>query len=181
MSQISLLEIAKAIADERGERAARENLELLRELAITFVPASDEQWISAGLLRSQLNLSTADAIIAAQAMAINAELVHKAQQLLGVKIHPVETGMPGLVAAAVAQQVKQHDPVALGGQGPGQAAAQVGVEQQAVQPDQHAVTRAVHLVAEPVLTEGKRVRAALGLWPAASPVDQREHALRQRA
>ncbi len=77
MSQISLLEIAKVIADERGERAARENLELLRELAITFVPASDEQWISAGLLRSQLNLSTADAIIAAQAMAINAELVHK--------------------------------------------------------------------------------------------------------
>jgi predicted nucleic acid-binding protein len=77
MSQISLLEIAKAIADERGESAARQNLRLLRELAVAFVPATDEQCVAAGLLRSYARLSTADAIIAIQAMAADVELVHK--------------------------------------------------------------------------------------------------------
>ena len=77
MSQISLLEIAKAVADEHGESAARQNLRLLRELAVAFVPATDEQWIAAGLLRTHANLSTADAIIATQAMDAGAMLVHK--------------------------------------------------------------------------------------------------------
>ena len=77
MSQISLLEIAKAVADERGEIAARHDLQLLRELAIAFVPPTDEQCVEAGLLRSHAKLSTADAIIAIQAMAADAELVHK--------------------------------------------------------------------------------------------------------
>jgi predicted nucleic acid-binding protein len=77
MSQISLLEIARAIADERGESAVRQNLRLFSELAVAFVPATDEQWIAAGLLRSQLTLSTADAIIATQALDAGATLVHK--------------------------------------------------------------------------------------------------------
>lgn len=77
MSQISLLEIAKAVADERGDIAARHDLQLLRELAIAFVPATDEQCVKAGLLRSHAKLSTADALIAIQAMAADAELVHK--------------------------------------------------------------------------------------------------------
>ena len=77
MSQVSLLEIAKAVADERGGDAARENLALLRELSIAFAPATDEQWIAAGLLRSRINLSTADSIIATQSMDAGAELVHK--------------------------------------------------------------------------------------------------------
>ena len=92
MSQISLLEIAKAIADERGESAARQNLRLLREVAVAFVPATEEQWIAAGLLRSQLNLSTADAIIAIQAMAADAELVHKDpefESVAGLKQRPL--------------------------------------------------------------------------------------------
>ena len=66
----------------------------------------------------------------------------------------------GLVAAAMAQQVEQHDPVAAGGQPAGQAAAEVGVEQQAVQPHEHPVARAVDLVGQPVLTIGKRVPRA---------------------
>jgi hypothetical protein len=39
----------------------------------------------------------------------------------------------------MAQQVEQHDTVALGGQSPGQAAAEVGVEQQTMQPHEHPV------------------------------------------
>jgi len=77
MSQISLLEIAKVIADEFGEITARPDLQLLRELAIAFLPATDEQWIAAGLLRSRVNLSTADVIIATQALDAGATLVHK--------------------------------------------------------------------------------------------------------
>ena len=77
MSQISLLEIAKAVANERDENAARQNLRLLSELPVSIISAPDEQWLSAGLLRSRVNLSTADAIIATQAIAAGATLVHK--------------------------------------------------------------------------------------------------------
>jgi predicted nucleic acid-binding protein len=84
MSQISLLEIAKAVADERGQIAARHDLQLLRELAIAFVPATDEQCIAAGFLRSRVNLSTADAIIATQALEAGATLVHKDPEFDGV-------------------------------------------------------------------------------------------------
>jgi predicted nucleic acid-binding protein len=77
MSQISLLEIAKAVANKRDENAARQNLQLLSELPVSIISAPDEQWLSAGLLRSRVNLSTADAIIATQAFAAGATLVHK--------------------------------------------------------------------------------------------------------
>ena len=77
VAQISLLEIAQAVARERGEAAARENIKLLGELAIEIVAPTDEQCVAAGLLRARLRLSTADAIIATQAMAADAELVHK--------------------------------------------------------------------------------------------------------
>lgn len=77
IAQITLLEIAQAVARERGEMAARENIKLLRELAIEFVPATNEQCVAAGLLRTSVGLSTADALIAIQAMAIGAELMHQ--------------------------------------------------------------------------------------------------------
>lgn len=77
IAQISLLEIAKTIADEHGEAAVRENLRLLRELALTIEAPSNDQCAEAGLLRARIRLSTADAIIAIQAMAAGAELVHK--------------------------------------------------------------------------------------------------------
>jgi predicted nucleic acid-binding protein len=77
IAQISLLEIAKAVAEEHGEKAMRDNLRLLHELAIRVEPPTDQQCVEAGLLRTRVRLSTADAIIAIQAMAIDAELVHK--------------------------------------------------------------------------------------------------------
>jgi diacylglycerol O-acyltransferase len=92
---------------------------------------------------------------------IHAELVQKAQDLPGVKVHPVGAGVAGLVAAPVTQEVEQHHPVAAGGQGLGQAPAEVSVEQQAVQPHQHPVARAVDLVGQPVLAEG-HVPGAVG-------------------
>jgi hypothetical protein len=93
---------------------------------------------------------------------IDAEFAEQAQHLLGVKIHPVRAGLPWLVAAAMAQQVKQHNAVAAGGQSAGQAAAQVGVEQQRVQPDEHPVALAVDLVRQPVLTKDQRAPRTFG-------------------
>jgi hypothetical protein len=99
----------------------------------------------------------------AQDGLVHPELIHQAQHLLGVQVHPVRAGVPRFVAVAVAQQVQQHDPVAQGGQRPGQGPAQAGVQQQAVQPYQHALTRAVDLVMEPVSAVGQRVHAARGI------------------
>jgi len=73
-------------------------------------------------------------------------------------------GMAGLVAAAMTQQVEQHDAVALGGQSPGQAAAEVGVEQQTVQPHEHPVARTVDLIGQPVPAIGQGVPRAVGAW-----------------
>jgi len=73
---------------------------------------------------------------AAEHHLVHAELVEQAQHLIGVQVHAVGAGVPGFVAPAVTEQVEQHDAVAPGRQCPGQAAAQVGVEQDAVQPDQ---------------------------------------------
>ena len=91
---------------------------------------------------------------------VHAELVQEAQHLISVEIHPVRAGVTRLVAAAMAQQVEQHDTVALGGQSPGQAAAEVGVEQQTVQPHEHPVARTVDLIGQPVLAVGQRVPRA---------------------
>ncbi len=93
---------------------------------------------------------------------IRAQLVQQAQHLLRVKIHPVGASVAGLLAPAMTQQVEQHDPVALGGQCPGQAAAEVGVQQQAMQPHEHPVARAVDLIGQPVLTPGHRMACAFG-------------------
>ena len=79
-----------------------------------------------------------------------------------VEIHPIGAGVTGLVATAVTQQIEQHDAVAVGGQPPGQAAAEISVQQQAVQPHQHPVSRAVHLIRQPVLTVIERVPRAIG-------------------
>jgi hypothetical protein len=75
----------------------------------------------------------------AQHYLVGAELVQQAQHLVGVKVHAMGAGLPGLLAAAMTEQVEQHDAVAPGGQCPGQAAAEVGVEQDAVQPHEHPV------------------------------------------
>jgi PIN domain. len=77
VAQISLTEIANCVSRDYDEPTAREDIRLLRELAVSIDASTDEQCIEAGLLRSRAKLSTADAIIAIQAMAADAELVHK--------------------------------------------------------------------------------------------------------
>lgn len=77
ISQITLLEVAQAVARQRGESTARENIKLLGELALEIATPTDEQCVAAGLLRARLALSTADALIATQALAADAELMHK--------------------------------------------------------------------------------------------------------
>jgi hypothetical protein len=94
---------------------------------------------------------------AAEHHLIRAELVQQAHHLIGVQVHPVGARVPGFVAPAVTKQVEQHDAVAPGRQCPGQATAQVGVEQDAVQPDQGPVPCAVDLVVQPVLAVGERL------------------------
>ena len=93
---------------------------------------------------------------AAEHYLVHAELIQQAQHLIGVQVHPVGARVPGFVAPAVTEQVEQHDAVALGGQRPGQPAAQVGVEQDAVQPDENPVPRAVDLIVQPVLAVSQR-------------------------
>jgi len=77
VAQISLAEIANSISREYDDATSREDIRLLRELAVTIEPPTDDQCVEAGLLRSRVKFSTADAIIATQAMALDIELVHK--------------------------------------------------------------------------------------------------------
>jgi predicted nucleic acid-binding protein len=77
VAQISLAEIANSISREYDDATAREDIRLLLELAVNIEPPTDDQCIEAGLLRSRVKISTADAIIAIQASAIDVELVHK--------------------------------------------------------------------------------------------------------
>lgn len=77
IAQITLLEIANSLCRLYDEATAREDIRLLKELALIIDTPTDAQCIEAGLLRSAIGLSTAGALIAVQAMAADAELVHK--------------------------------------------------------------------------------------------------------
>lgn len=77
VAQISLTEIAHNVCRDYDEATAREDIRLLGELAVSIEAPTNQQCIEAGLLRERIKLSTADAIIAVQAMAAGAELVHK--------------------------------------------------------------------------------------------------------
>lgn len=77
VAQISLTEIAHNVCRDYDEATAREDIWLLKELAVSIEAPSNTECLEAGLLRSRVKLSTADAIIAVQAMVFDAELVHK--------------------------------------------------------------------------------------------------------
>jgi predicted nucleic acid-binding protein len=81
VSTVSLAEIVSTVARLHGEETARDDLRLLREMPVQFEPPGAEHCTAAGWLRARYKLSTADAIIAAQAMAAQAELVHKDPEL----------------------------------------------------------------------------------------------------
>ena len=77
LSAVTLTEVVSSLSRTHGESAARDELQVVLSLPAQIEPASLSQCAEAGWLRSRHRLSTAGAIIAAQAMAAGAELVHK--------------------------------------------------------------------------------------------------------
>ncbi len=84
LSAVSLAEMASSLSKSLGEEQARDDLRLILELPVEIREPTREECIQAGWLRAQHQISTADAIIAAQAMAAGAELVHKDPELEGI-------------------------------------------------------------------------------------------------
>jgi ribonuclease VapC len=81
VSTVSLAEIVATVARLHGEETARDDLRLLLEMPVQFASPTVEDCTTAGWLRARHKLSTADAVIAAQAIAAQAELVHKDPEL----------------------------------------------------------------------------------------------------
>jgi ribonuclease VapC len=77
LSAVSFTEILSSIANTYGEEIARDDLRIVLEMPVQIEVPSQDQCTEGGWLRARHKLSTADAIIAAQAIATNAELVHK--------------------------------------------------------------------------------------------------------
>lgn len=84
VSTVSLTEVVSVVARTYDEETARDDLRLLLEMPVQFEPPTVKHCTAAGWLRARHKLSTADAIIAAQAMAADAELVHKDPELEAV-------------------------------------------------------------------------------------------------
>lgn len=77
LSALSLTEVVSSIANTHDEEIARDVLRIVLEMPVQIEVPSQDQCTHGGWLRARHKLSTADAIIAAQAIATNAELVHK--------------------------------------------------------------------------------------------------------
>ena len=77
LSAVSLAEIVSSIVKSHGDEIARDDLRLVLEMPVQIESPTWEQCAAGGWLRAGHKLSTADAVIAAQALAANAELVQK--------------------------------------------------------------------------------------------------------
>ena len=77
LSAVTLTEVVSSLSRTHGESVARDELQVVLSLPAQIESASLSLCAEAGWLRSRHRLSTAGAIIAAQAMAAGAELVHK--------------------------------------------------------------------------------------------------------
>lgn len=77
LSALSLTEIVSSITNTHDEEIARDDLRIVMEMPVQIASPSQKECAHGGWLRARHKLSTTDAIIAAQAMAANAELVHK--------------------------------------------------------------------------------------------------------
>jgi predicted nucleic acid-binding protein len=77
LSVITLTEIISSLIRTQGEGKARDELDVLLTLPVKMESPTRYQCAEAGSLRGRYKVSTADAIIGAQAMAAGAELVHK--------------------------------------------------------------------------------------------------------
>jgi len=77
LSVLSLAEIVSSIVKTHDEEIARDDLRVVLEMPFQIECPTTDQCVEGGWLRARHKLSTADAIIAAQAIATDAELVHK--------------------------------------------------------------------------------------------------------
>jgi predicted nucleic acid-binding protein len=77
LSVLSLCEIVSSLIKTLGESVARDELAVVLTMPVQIESPTRQHCAEAGWLRGRYTLSTADAIIAAQAIAANAELVHK--------------------------------------------------------------------------------------------------------
>lgn len=84
LSQISLVEVAHAIARSHGDETARDDVRLILEMPMEIQGGTNDQFVRAGLLRSHHRLSTANAVILVQAQDAGAVLVHKDPEFEGV-------------------------------------------------------------------------------------------------
>ena len=77
LSAVTLCEIVSSLIKTHGESVARDELAVVLTMPVQIDSPTRQNCAEAGWLRGRYKLSTADAIIATQAMAANAELVHK--------------------------------------------------------------------------------------------------------
>jgi predicted nucleic acid-binding protein len=77
LSAVTLCEIVSSLIKTLGESVARDELAVVLTMPVQIESPTRQHCAEAGWLRGRYTLSTADAIIAAQAIAANAELVHK--------------------------------------------------------------------------------------------------------
>ena len=77
LSAVTLCEIVSSLIKTHGESVARDELALVLTMPVQIDSPARQHCAEAGWLRGSYRLSTADAIIATQAIAANAELVHK--------------------------------------------------------------------------------------------------------
>ena len=77
LSTVTLCEIVSSLIKTHGESVARDELAVVLTMPVQIDSPTRQHCAEAGWLRGRYRLSTADAIIATQAIAANAELVHK--------------------------------------------------------------------------------------------------------
>jgi predicted nucleic acid-binding protein len=77
LSAVTLCEIVSSLIKTLGESVARDELAVVLTMPVQIESPTRQHCAEAGWLRGRYTLSTADAVIATQAIAANAELVHK--------------------------------------------------------------------------------------------------------
>lgn len=92
LSVVTLTEVVSSLSKMHGESVARDELQVVLSLPAHLESPTSAQCAEAGWLRSRHRLSTADAIIAVQALAADAVLVHKDPEfeaVLGLRQRPL--------------------------------------------------------------------------------------------
>ncbi len=85
ISVVNLGEVVYCVGRVRGEEAAWMTLDEIRHLALTVVPATEEQVFSAARLKIRYAISYADAFAAALAQELDATLVSGDPELVALR------------------------------------------------------------------------------------------------